>query len=162
RLEPELNANRTTLIFTNVRSLAERLVWSLRRRYPAWGDQIAVHHSAVAAARRRLVERRLKQGRPRVIVSSTSLELGIGIGTADEAFTLVCQAHPYRSLSRPEFDRCLEYLSGRRTDGQSWLPARLRWQENWFLILDQRTARLLRRNLGTILTEEPRPVRQLL
>jgi ATP-dependent Lhr-like helicase len=246
RLDPELAANRTTLIFTNVRSLAERLVWTLRRRYPAWAEQIAVHHSALAAARRRLVERRLKQGRLRVVVSSTSLELGIDIGTvdavilvhppgavvrllqrigraghapgrarrglvltataaelleatvtgasslsaqyeplrgphaprdvlcqqllgmaaqqawsADGAFALVRQAHPYRDLPRGDFDRCLEYLSGRRSDGQPWLPARLRWQDGRFVIADQRTARLVRRNLGTILTEEPRPVKQL-
>ncbi len=247
RLEPELATNRTTLVFTNVRSLAERLVWALRRRYPAWADEVAVHHSALAAAGRRRVERRLKHGRLRVVVSSTSLELGIDIGTvdavvlvhppgavvrllqrigraghapgrarrglvltatpaelleaavtgssslsaqceplrvplapldvlcqqllgmaaqqpwsSDEAFALVRQAYPYRNLARPEFDRCLEYLSGRRSDGQPWLPARLRWQDTQFVIQDQRTARLLRRNLGTILTEEPRPVRQIL
>ena len=53
RLNPELAANRGTLIFTNTRHLAERLAWALRRRYPAWDQEIAVHHSALAAARRR-------------------------------------------------------------------------------------------------------------
>src|SRR5262245_33256832 len=60
RLEQELRLNRTTLIFANVRSLTERLAWALRQRLPEWADEIAVHHSALAAARRRLVERRLK------------------------------------------------------------------------------------------------------
>src|SRR5205085_8806416 len=41
----------------------------------------------------------------------------------------------------------------------AWLPARLRWHGDEFTILDARTARLLRRNIGTILAEEPRLVR---
>src|SRR5262249_29308993 len=83
RLEPELEHNRTTLIFTNVRSPAQRFTWALRRRYPDWAEEIAVHHSSLSAARRRWVERRLKHGRLRVAVSSTSLELGIDIGSVD-------------------------------------------------------------------------------
>src|SRR5262249_61760600 len=83
RLLPELQANRTTLVFTNVRSLAERLAWALRNRLPEWAEQIAVHHSSLAAPRRRSVERALKRGRVRVAVSSTSLELGGVIGRGD-------------------------------------------------------------------------------
>ncbi|MBV9124876.1 MAG: DEAD/DEAH box helicase, partial [Planctomycetes bacterium] len=83
RLEPELVVNRTTLIFTNVRSLAERLTWALRRRFPDWAEQIGVHHSALAPARRRWVERKLKKGLLRVVVSSCSLELGIDIGAVE-------------------------------------------------------------------------------
>src|SRR5262249_8464601 len=81
RLEPELRQSPTCLIFTNARSLAERLVWALRRRYPAWAEEVAVHHSSLAKKRRREVERHLKKGRLRAVVSSTSLELGIDIGT---------------------------------------------------------------------------------
>jgi ATP-dependent Lhr-like helicase len=247
RLEPELTASRSTLVFTNTRALAERLSWALRRRFSAWDAQIAVHHSALAAARRRDVERRLKHGKLRAVISSTSLELGLDIGSVenvvlvhppggvvrllqrvgrsghapgrprrgrvlttgpaelleaavtaassyggavapeyeplqvpacpldvlcqqllglaaqgwwspDEAFVLAQRAYPYGDLSRVDFDDCLDYLSGRGRDGQDWLPTRLRWNEGCFTILDQRTARLLRRNLGTILAEEPRPV----
>src|SRR5262249_47745371 len=42
RLGPELTANRTTLVFTNTRSLAERLAWALRRRFPAWAEEVGV------------------------------------------------------------------------------------------------------------------------
>src|SRR5262249_13735009 len=83
RLAPELEANRTTLIFANVRSLAERLTWALKQHFPDWAEQVAVHHSALARQRRRTVERDLKHGRLRVVVSSTSLELGIDIGTVE-------------------------------------------------------------------------------
>jgi ATP-dependent Lhr-like helicase len=244
RLEPEVVRNRTTLIFTNVRSLAERLTWGLRRRYPGWSEQIAVHHSALAARVRRRVERRLKLGRLRAVVSSTSLELGIDIGQVDavvlvhppggvvrllqrvgrsghaagrmrrglvltatsaelleatvtgaaglaaqvdglrsqappldvlcqhllamavdrlwepeQAFVLVQRAHPYRHLCREDFDSCLAYLTGRDSEGQAWLPPRLHWEGKHFTLAGEGTARLLRRNLGTILTEETRPVR---
>jgi ATP-dependent Lhr-like helicase len=211
RLEPTLRSGRTTLIFTNTRRLAERLAWTLRRRMPDWDDQVAVHHSAVAASRRQEVEGRLKQGQLRVVVSSTSLELGIDIGaidqvvlvhppgdvvrllqrvgraghgpdrvrralvltasaaelleaavtgasgqadqceplavpahpldvlcqqlvgmagagpwSSDEVFALVRRAYPYRDLFRGDFNDCLAYLQGLGSDGQAWLPARLR------------------------------------
>jgi ATP-dependent Lhr-like helicase len=244
RLEPELQRNRTTLIFTNVRSLAERLAWALRRRFPHWGEEIAVHHSALAGRVRRKVERQLKKGSLRAVISSTSLELGIDIGSVDgvvlvhppggvvrllqrigrsghgpgrarralilaatpaellevtvtaaagrsdqvdwlrpvfapldvlcqqllgmaaqrfwepdQALALVRRAFVYRDLARNDFDACLDYLSGRHADGRSWLPPRIRWEGTRFTLQDERTARLLRRNLGTILTEEARCVR---
>ncbi len=239
RLVPEVRACRAVLIFTNTRRLAERLAWVLRQRLPDWDDQIAVHHSSVAADRRREVEARFKQGRLRVVVSSTSLELGIDVGsvdlaalvhppggvvrllqrlgrsghgpgrtrrglvftssaaelleavvtgasgrsaqceplhvpahpldvlcqqlagmasagtwTPDEAFALVRRSYPYRDLSRKDFDACLAYLHGLDPDGRPWLPPRLRGDAGAFAIRDERTARLLRRNLGTILAEE--------
>ncbi len=83
RLERELRAQRSTLVFAGARGLAERLAWALRHRFPDWADQIAVHHSSLAAERRRVVERGLKRGELRAVVSSTSLELGIDIGTVD-------------------------------------------------------------------------------
>src|SRR5262249_13933619 len=83
----------------------------------------------------------------------------LGSWTADEAFALVRRAFPYRDLPRADFNACLDYLSGRHVDGRPWLPARLRWDGDTFTLADVRTARLLRRNLGTILADEPRPVR---
>jgi ATP-dependent Lhr-like helicase len=243
RLEAELAVSQTTLVFSNTRSLAERLTWALRRRFPESADQIAVHHSSLSAARRRRVELRLKKGKLRVVVSSTSLELGIDVGsvdsvvlvhppggvvrllqrlgrsghapgrprrgcvltsssaelleaavtgasglsaqleplavlkypldvlcqqlvgmaaaghwTADEAFGLVRGADPYRNLPRRDFDNCLGYLSGQNASGENWLPSHLRWINDTFTIADERTARILRRNIGTIIADESRPV----
>lgn len=36
----------------------------------------------------------------------------VGPISADETFALVCRAHPFRELSRDEFDRILQYLEG--------------------------------------------------
>src|SRR5205807_1184130 len=80
-LQPELRANRTTLVFTNARALTERLAWALRRAMPDWDQLIAVHHSAVAAERRCDTEQRFKAGELRAVVCSTSLELGVDMGS---------------------------------------------------------------------------------
>jgi ATP-dependent Lhr-like helicase len=243
RLEPELRARRSTLIFTNTRGLAERLAWALRRLMPDWEECIAVHHSALAAGRRRQVEEAFKEGQLRAVVCSTSLELGIDIGEVDlavlvhppgdvvrllqrvgraghgpgrikhglvltatpaelleavvtgasgqsaqceplrvpdrpldvlcqqllglaaagpwdaeQTYALVRRAYPYRDLDRRDFDDCMSYLRGLRRDGEPWLPARLRREANRYAVSDQRTVRLLRLNLGTILAEEVVPV----
>src|SRR5207248_4888290 len=64
----------------------------------------------------------------------------------------------FAGLSRADFDDCLAYLRGLGRGGRPWLPARLRDDGDCFRIRDARTARLLRRNLGTILEEESVPV----
>ncbi|MBI3410559.1 MAG: DEAD/DEAH box helicase [Planctomycetes bacterium] len=247
RLTPELARNRTTLIFTNIRSIAERLTWVLRRRFPSWTEQIAVHHSSLAVERRRRVERRLKKGKLRVVVTSTSLELGIDIGSVDsvvfvhppggvartiqrlgrsghkpgqprrglfltagiaelleatvtaasgsagqleplkvvdephdvlcqhlvgmamtgwrsrsETLNIIRRAFPYRKLNEADFEHCLAYLSGKKSNGADWLPSRLQWRGNEFAIINQWTASLLRRNFGSIINEEPRAIRLLI
>ncbi|MCS6976301.1 MAG: DEAD/DEAH box helicase [Gemmatales bacterium] len=96
RLVPQLHRAETTLIFTNTRSIAERLVWCLRREMPDWANQIAVHHSAIAGSRRRTVEGDLKAGRLRVVVTSTSLELGIDIGSVEQVVLI----HPPGGAAR--------------------------------------------------------------
>jgi ATP-dependent Lhr-like helicase len=250
QLLPEIRANRSTLIFTNSRRLAEQLGWALRRNLPELATQIAVHHSSLASSRRQEVEEGFKQGQLRAVVSSTSLELGIDIGTidlavlvhppgdvirllqrvgraghgprrvkrglvltaneaelleatvtaasglagqceplhipaypldvlcqhilgmaatqtwsADSMFNLVRRAANYRELPRREFDDCLAYLGvrgnhrGLTATEVPWLPPRLRGDTTSFTILDGRTARLLRRNLGTILAEPVYEVR---
>jgi ATP-dependent Lhr-like helicase len=250
QLAPEVRANRATLIFTNTRRLAEQLAWALRRNLPEMEAEVAVHHSSLAAERRQQVEEGFKHGRLRAVVSSTSLELGIDIGTVDLAvlvhppgdvirllqrvgraghapgqirrglvltareaellesvvtaasghagqceplrvpdrpldvlcqhivgmasvrawsadvmFRLARRAALYRDLSRREFDDCLAYLGchppapGDEKRAADWLPARLRGDFTHFTIVDQRTARLLRRNYGTILAEPAYDVR---
>src|SRR5262249_6181103 len=88
------------LIFTNTRALAERLSWSLRRKMPAWDGLIAVHHSALSAARRREVEGRFKCGELRAVVTSTSLELGIDVGAVDLAVLIHPPGDVIRLLQR--------------------------------------------------------------
>jgi ATP-dependent Lhr-like helicase len=77
---------------------------------------------------------------------------------AEEMFERLRRAAPYAELRREDFDDCLEYLRGIDRDGGAWLPARLRADGDCWRVRNVRTARLFRRNLGTILAERSAPV----
>jgi ATP-dependent Lhr-like helicase len=88
RLREAVSRNRTTIVFANTRAFAEKLTHDLRQSLTggAQGDSdVAAHHSALDGGRRRAIESGLRAGAIRVVVTSTSLELGVDIGTADLA-----------------------------------------------------------------------------
>lgn len=92
---------RTTLVFTNVRSQAERVALEMRAatedgddtRHPELVEgqnapardlsSLGVHHSALERSVRHRVEAALRAGRLRTVVCSSSLELGVDIGFID-------------------------------------------------------------------------------
>ncbi len=88
----------TTLVFTNTRSGTERCVHHLKQMFPNvyTEEQIGAHHSSVSREIRHEIEDKLKKGKLKVCVSSTSLELGIDIGYID----LVCQLGSPKSITR--------------------------------------------------------------
>ena len=85
--------HRSTLVFVNTRTLAERVAMHLGERIGE--DQVAAHHGSLARKLRLAAERRLKNGEVRVLVATASLELGIDVGTVD----LVCQINSPRSIA---------------------------------------------------------------
>jgi ATP-dependent Lhr-like helicase len=88
--------HRTTLVFTNTRSGTERVVYHLAKLNVVDADELAAHHGSLSRETRKDVEDRLKEGKMRAVVSSTSLELGIDIGSID----LVVQIGSPKSISR--------------------------------------------------------------
>lgn len=92
-LKELIEAHETTLVFTNTRSGAESVVYKLKERGL---ESIEVHHSSLGKEIRMDVEERLKKGEIRCVVSSTSLELGIDIGSVD----LVCQIGSPKSVAK--------------------------------------------------------------
>ena len=73
-----------TLVFTNTRSGAERVLHNLRERYPDYDeDNSACHHGSLSKDRRQAVEQQLKEGDLDVVTTSTSLELGIDMPHID-------------------------------------------------------------------------------
>lgn len=97
RLRAAIESNRTTVIFANTRAFTERITHDLRRDH---ADAVAAHHSALDAARRREVEAALKSGELRAVVTSTSLELGVDIGTADYTAMVGLPGSASRCLQR--------------------------------------------------------------
>ena len=84
-LDDLIQENKTTLIFTNTRSGTERFVYNLKKMYPMnYNDEnIMAHHSSLSKEVRLETENKLKEGKLKAVVSSTSLELGIDIGYID-------------------------------------------------------------------------------
>jgi len=111
-LERIIRAHRTTLVFTNLRSATERLTYLLRKRFqqaidagtmdehPILPEQIEAHHSSLDRDLRLDIERKLKAGELRCVVCSTSLELGIDIGTIDRVVLLNSPKGVGRGLQR--------------------------------------------------------------
>ncbi|MBO4568384.1 MAG: ATP-dependent helicase, partial [Candidatus Methanomethylophilaceae archaeon] len=92
-LKELIDQHETTLVFTNTRSGAESVVYKLKERGL---ENIEVHHSSLGKEIRLDVEERLKRGEIKCVVSSTSLELGIDIGSVD----LVCQIGSPKSVAK--------------------------------------------------------------
>jgi ATP-dependent Lhr-like helicase len=91
---------RTTLIFTNTRSGAESIGLRLKQLLPELATQIEVHHASLDRAVRLEVEDRLKRGELRAVVCSTSLELGIDIGSIDTVVMVSAPKGVSRALQR--------------------------------------------------------------
>ena len=82
--------NRATLLFTNSRQLAEKI--SLKINEDELVPIAYAHHGSLARDIRSEVERRLKAGEMKAIVATSSLEMGIDIGSLDEV--LLVQTPP--------------------------------------------------------------------
>jgi ATP-dependent Lhr-like helicase len=121
RIAGHVLEHRTTLVFVNTRKMAERVAHQLAARLGSGAEsddgpsttagdpsgagavggdpvdaalQVAAHHGSLSAARRRIVEQRLRAGDLRALVATASLELGIDVGPVE----LVCQIGSPRAI----------------------------------------------------------------
>ncbi len=96
-----IQAHRTTLIFTNTRAGTERVVDNLKERYPKeYIENIGAHHGSLSVEHRKQIENSLRAGTLKVVVCSTSLELGIDIGYIDLVICLGSPKSVARALQR--------------------------------------------------------------
>jgi len=93
RLAELIGAHRTTLVFANTRRMVERIARHLAERLGE--ENVTAHHGSLAKETRLDAEDRLKNGRLRALVATSSLELGIDIGSVD----LVCQLGATRAIA---------------------------------------------------------------
>ncbi|WP_254531202.1 ATP-dependent helicase [Natrinema gelatinilyticum] len=83
-LHDHIQDHTNTLVFTNTRSGAERVLHTLRERFDAYDDgNSGCHHGSLSKEVRQDIEGRLKSGDLDVVTSSTSLELGIDMPHVD-------------------------------------------------------------------------------
>ena len=100
-LDELIDEHKTTLIFTNTRAATERVIHHLRERFPKkYMENIGAHHSSLSKEFRFNIEQRLREGKLKVVVSSTSLELGIDIGYVDLVILLGSPKSIARALQR--------------------------------------------------------------
>ncbi|MBI2498771.1 ATP-dependent helicase [Candidatus Woesearchaeota archaeon] len=96
-LDELLEQHKTTLIFTNTRAGTERVVHHLKEKFPKkYIENIAAHHGSLSKKHRLDVEQKLREGKLKAVVCSTSLELGIDIGFID---LVICLGSP-KSVAR--------------------------------------------------------------
>jgi len=86
----------SAIIFTNTRDQAERLGAELRRR----GLGVGVHHGSLSRDSREAVERDLREGRIPAIVATSSLELGIDVGSVELAIQYMSPRQALKMLQR--------------------------------------------------------------
>ena len=100
-LDSLIQNHKTTLIFTNTRSATERVVHYLKEKFPKkYTENIGAHHGSLSKEHRFDIEKRMREGKMKVIVSSTSLELGIDIGYIDLVVLLGSPKSVARFLQR--------------------------------------------------------------
>jgi len=83
RLDEWIGNHTNTIVFTNTRSGAERVLHNLRENYDYDEENSGCHHGSLSKTARERIEADLKAGDLDVVTSSTSLELGIDMPHVD-------------------------------------------------------------------------------
>ncbi len=100
RLLPEvmrlLAGARSAIVFCNTRSQAELWFQSLIAADPAWFEFTAIHHGSLDREQREAVEQGIKSGRFRVVVATSSLDLGVDFAPVE----LVLQVGSPKGVAR--------------------------------------------------------------
>ncbi|MCW2118955.1 ligase-associated DNA damage response DEXH box helicase [Flavobacterium sp. 7A] len=72
-----IRTSKTTLIFTNTRSQCEIWFQALLEKYPEFAGEMAMHHGSIARETRFWVESAIKNEDLKVVVCTSSLDLGV-------------------------------------------------------------------------------------
>ncbi|MDT3435404.1 ATP-dependent helicase [Haloarcula sp. 1CSR25-25] len=84
QLHEHVQSHTNTLVFTNTRSGAERVLHNLREKFGDYDESNSgCHHGSLSKEKRRDIEESLKAGTLDVVTTSTSLELGIDMPHID-------------------------------------------------------------------------------
>lgn len=95
-----LDINKSTLIFTNTRSQAERWFQALSFALPEYGDRIALHHGSIDAKEREAIEAAVKKGTIKWVVCTSSLDLGVDFQPVERVVQIGSAKNLARLLQR--------------------------------------------------------------
>jgi ATP-dependent Lhr-like helicase len=99
-LLPWLERAGTNLLFVNTRSQAERWHQALLEARPDWQDRIALHHGSMAMHLRQGIEDGLRSGRWKVVVATSSLDLGVDFSPVEQVIQIGSPRGVARLLQR--------------------------------------------------------------
>ncbi len=95
-----LDIERSTLIFVNTRSQAERWYQALNYALPEHMAQIALHHGSIDFDTRELIEAKLKTGDIKWVVCTSSLDLGVDFQPVERVVQIGSAKNLARLLQR--------------------------------------------------------------
>ena len=99
-LVAKLDANKSTLLFTNTRNQSERWHQCLRFACPEMEDSLALHHSAIDRNEREYIEEQVKNGHLRWVVCTSSLDLGVDFQPVERVVQIGSPKNIARLLQR--------------------------------------------------------------
>lgn len=88
RVLESLDPDRSTLIFVNTRSQAELWHGAIVVSRPEWAPVTALHHGSIDRAERERVEAGLKKGTLRLVVATSSLDLGVDFSPVERVYQI--------------------------------------------------------------------------
>lgn len=100
KIIPIILESQTTLVFTNTRSQAEMWYQVLLNSHPDFAGQIAIHHSSVDRDIRIWIEENLSSGYLKVVISTSSLDLGVDFKPVDTVIQIGSSKGIARFLQR--------------------------------------------------------------
>ncbi|MBP1840579.1 ligase-associated DNA damage response DEXH box helicase [Formosa algae] len=80
---PILEESQSTLIFTNTRSQCEIWFQNILAKHPEFAGDIAMHHGSISRETRLWVETALREGNLKIVVCTSSLDLGVDFAPVD-------------------------------------------------------------------------------
>ncbi|MFD2904505.1 ligase-associated DNA damage response DEXH box helicase [Sphingobacterium anhuiense] len=83
KLVPVIKKSKTTLVFTNTRSQAEIWFQHLLKIHPDFAGQMAIHHGSIDYELRNWIEEALHTGILKVVICTSSLDLGVDFKPVD-------------------------------------------------------------------------------
>lgn len=100
KIIPILQSSKTTLVFTNTRSQSEIWYQKLLEYHPDFAGEIALHHGSIAKEMRAWVERALHAEKLKVVVCTSSLDLGVDFRPVDTVIQIGSPKGVARFLQR--------------------------------------------------------------
>ncbi|HEU4455510.1 MAG TPA: ligase-associated DNA damage response DEXH box helicase [Longimicrobium sp.] len=95
-----LDQAESAIVFTNTRSQTEIWFQAILAARPLWAGQIALHHGSLDRRTREFVEEGLRNGSMRVVVATSSLDLGVDFSPVDRVLQVGSPKGVARLLQR--------------------------------------------------------------